>query len=212
MMYYSIIIRLFKPFCGAGRDASERVRSYKERANEVSKPAIRQLWRLLDIYASTYGFEVCSCYVMQILLIGAYAALDELMPSETPSAFESQEAYRFFMLCIEGLRTLGDNFYLAQPVLRTITMAIRKRPIVLTARAQEILYAYDSEEWIANAARNIHSQYAAEWRGDKDLDSIRLDNLVQEWKELAIADKGSDISDADPSSAGAYGGGAQMSQ
>lgn len=183
MLYYTILIRLFKPFSGWGRDVSEHVRSYKDRANDISRPAVKQLWRLLDIYEATFGFQVCSCYIMQILLIAAYAAVDELMPSEALSVFDPQEVYRSFMTAIEGLRTLGDNFYLAQPVLRTITMAIRKRPMILSKRAQEILYSYDSEEWIANAARNIHSQYAAEWRGDTDLDSIRLDNLVQEWKD-----------------------------
>lgn len=65
-----------------------------------------------------------------------------------------------------------------QPVLRTISMTVRglSRHLELSEEAESILSCYDTEEWVLNASKHVHSQYAADWRPNQDLDSIRLDS------------------------------------
>lgn len=196
MTYYCIVLRLFKPFLNAHSSTIERTVQYQERARDVSNNAARHLWGLLVQYRQKYNFTTCPVVLLQFMAIGAYSALDDLALGPE-SSMDLQEVEQAFIVCIRGLRTLGDSIYFAQvrtiplhpslpvltmpllqPVLRTISMTVRNLPhhVDLSQEADTILSSYDTEDWVNNAAKHVHSQYAADWRTNQDLDSIRLDS------------------------------------
>lgn len=189
MTYYCIVLRLFKPFLNAHTSTIERTVQYQERARDVSNNAARHLWGLLVQYRQKYNFTTCPVVLLQFMAIGAYSALDDLALGPE-SSMDLQEVEQAFIVCIRGLRTLGDSIYFAQPVLRTISMTVRNLPhhVDLSQEADTILSSYDTEDWVNNAAKHVHSQYAADWRTNQDLDSIRLDNLIQEWKDNMVSE------------------------
>lgn len=57
-----------------------------------------------------------------------------------------------------------------------MTIKSLPRELHLSQEAESILSSWDTEEWLISASKHVHSLYAANWRPNQDLNSVRLDS------------------------------------
>ena len=187
MQFHYVILSLFKPFRNA-EQLGPGQRFYSDRAGDILSNCIKEMRQLIHLFAYAQGFRVCTNYMIHMLVVASYLALDEIGP-RILNDLNSTEAYASLVECIIGLGQLATKYLIAQGALKAIQIRSRDLNIDLCHRAKEAMKIVEIPGWLHNISKRIRSQYPADQSSSlDDPDSGRLDRLIQSWEGLSIED------------------------
>ncbi|KAK4894134.1 hypothetical protein LTR28_002088, partial [Elasticomyces elasticus] len=158
LQHRAIIINLFKPYLG-GQKLKPEQNYYVARAAEITKQAVAELRRLVRLHAFRFGFAHGTSYTVHILLMTAFASLEELKPEYSHSEGRDAESYCIIETCIKGLVEMSRRYCVAQAALRTLEMATERLRVKLDPELQKLATTYNTEDWVRDVTEHFRSQY-----------------------------------------------------
>ncbi|KAK4974765.1 hypothetical protein LTR66_011043 [Elasticomyces elasticus] len=158
LQHRAIIINLFKPYLG-GQILNPEQKYYVARAAEITKQAVAELRRLVRLHAFRSGFAHGTSYTVHILLMIAFASLEELEPEYSHSEGRDAESYCMIETCIKGLVEMSRRYCVAQAALRILEMAAEELRVKLDPELQKLATTYNTEEWVRDVTEHLRSQY-----------------------------------------------------
>lgn len=190
MIHHVGNIRLVHPFLKLD-SSSESVRTYHERAYAIYSSSMRDLYHLLEVQETRYGWTQSVVFMLHPITIASWGCLDELARQTSPNfSLESDIPYRTLLICLRALSGLSSYIFYAQPLFRLIFQTCQTLRIRLPAEIMSAVDRYQSKEWTINAASMVSSQYVADMHSSAtDIEDRRMDTVIARWEALTIGDR-----------------------
>lgn len=176
MHYHHLIIFLLETLCRTSTSAL-----HDQGVQKALNDAKIKMETLLRLYYLRHGFEAYDIFLISLLSFLGFMHIKSLKSAE---AMELESRRSTVVLMAKGLRDQSQNCFLAALVFRVLKYKMGRESQFLL---KDVDVGEEDEEEAVVMADQVHSSWPIdiEWI-DMDPNKQRLENLIQETKDLRI--------------------------
>ncbi|KAL2827809.1 hypothetical protein BDW59DRAFT_160117 [Aspergillus cavernicola] len=149
----------------------------------------RRIAQLIGIHREGWGIDRMAPCTIQWVTTALYALLGALHSTENRNAFTE--------LCIIA-RAFSRRFPLAKGIMRMIQLTAKQSQVSLPEETDALFSAFAAESWTEKDPETFSSFYphfaSVIQNGPTRREGVALDQFLQKWDKLTIADDGAEVS------------------